>query len=148
MLQLAEIMIYWTALFIISAAVLHKEGKFFRRNSGIKNLCIFSDSLLGANSRKTAMLFVLLFSCCCRIMSGAELVRDAKVASQTCVAVVSRQVECPQLLRKQSIWYFWTEEGASLGPGALTLVHGICILWGAENWQGTSFVELMGLGSN
>lgn len=67
MLQLAEMMICWTALFIISPdvfyqLVLHKEGKFFRRISGTKVLCIFLDTLLNANSHKIAVLFVFLLT--------------------------------------------------------------------------------------
>jgi len=69
MLHLAEMVSGWTALFIISPPVfyqlvLHKEGKLFRRISGVKVLCTFFDSLLSADSHKTAMLFAFLFSCC------------------------------------------------------------------------------------
>lgn len=60
-LLLGEIMLYLTALFVISPhvlnpPVLHKEGKFFRKKLGTKALWIFSDCLLKANSCKIVIL--------------------------------------------------------------------------------------------
>lgn len=57
------------------------QRKFFKRNSEIKALCIFLDSLLRANACKTLMLFLFFFSSCWYITSWAELVWNAEVAS-------------------------------------------------------------------
>lgn len=60
-----------------------QRGKFFRISWELSSFTFFLDSLLSANSHKIVILFVLLFNWCWNIMSGAEFVRDAKVASHS-----------------------------------------------------------------